>query len=62
MDDEFDRPKSTSAITIGQTLDDLSVEELIERTRLLKAEIARVEAEIINKKSTKSDAEMVFRI
>jgi len=61
MDDEIDRPKSAPAITIGQTLDDLSIEELIKRTHLLKAEIARVEAEIINKKSTKSDAESVFQ-
>ena len=55
-------PKKSSAITIGQELYDLSVEELGERLILLQAEIERVQEEIVNKKSTKSAANSVFKL
>ena len=62
MDFDEDRPKTGQAVTVGQVLDDYSVDELKERLDLLRAEILRVEAEIVNKKSTKSEAESVFKI
>jgi len=62
MDFDEERPKKVGAVTIGQALDDLSVDDLIGRLALLKAEIKRVEAEVINKKSTKSQADSVFKI
>lgn len=62
MDFDEDRSKTGQAVTVGQVLDDYSVDELKERLDLLRAEILRVEAEIVNKKSTKSEAESVFKI
>lgn len=62
MDFDDDRPKTTPSVTIGQVLDDYSVDELALRLELLKAEIARVESEIVNKKSTKSQADSIFKI
>lgn len=62
MDFNDDEPKTVPAMTVGQVLDDFSVDELAERLKVLKAEILRVEAEIVNKKSTKSQAESVFKI
>lgn len=46
---------------IGQDLALLSVEELTERVDLLRAEIARLEAELVRKGATKSAAEALFR-
>ena len=58
-DDEL---KQRSSITLADDLSPLSVEELSLRVQLLQAEIVRVEAEILNKKSTKSAAEDVFSL
>ena len=46
---------------IGQDLALLSVAELGERIGLLKAEIARLEAELASKGTTKAAAEALFR-
>ncbi len=46
---------------IGQDLSLLSVGELTERIGLLRDEIARLEAELKSKDSTKSAAEALFR-
>ncbi len=46
---------------IGQDLSLLSVGELNERIGLLKAEIARLEAEVAAKGVTKSAAEALFK-
>ena len=57
-----DEKKQRAAITLADDLSTLSVEELTHRIGFLHAEIARVEAEIVNKKSTKSAAEDVFSL
>lgn len=59
FDDEAARPKRTHEI--GQDLSLLSVDELDERIRLLRAEIARLEAEMAAKGSTRLAAEAIFR-
>jgi len=55
-----DRPKKPLAHEIGMDLSALSVDELQERIVLLKAEIARLEADIEKKGSTRTAAESLF--
>ncbi len=62
MDFDDGRKKTTEIVSVGQELDDFSVAELQVRVEILRAEILRVEAEIVNKKSTKTQAESVFKI
>lgn len=59
----FDEPvkKPAPVHEIGQDLALLSVDELAKRVAALKAEIARLEAEIAAKGSTKAAAEALFR-
>jgi uncharacterized small protein (DUF1192 family) len=59
--DDDDRPKKKVAHEIGQELALLSVAELRERIELLQAEIARLEAEIARKQTTRSAADMFFK-
>lgn len=59
FDDEAAKPKRVHEI--GQDLSLLSVDELGERVDLLRAEIARLEAEIAAKGSTRLAAEALFR-
>ena len=59
FDDEPRKPKR--AHEIGQDLSLLSVGELDERIGLLRSEIARLEAELAAKGSSKSAAEALFR-
>jgi uncharacterized small protein (DUF1192 family) len=56
-----DEPKKpANRHEIGQDLSLLSVSELAERIRLLREEIARLEAELNAKSATKSAAEALF--
>ncbi|MGM4911777.1 DUF1192 domain-containing protein [Rhizobium alamii] len=59
MDD--DRPQKKTAHEIGSDLSLLSVDELKARVELLKAEIARLEAEATKKASGRLAAESLFR-
>ena len=59
--DEDDRPKRRIAHEIGQDLSLLSADELTERIALLREEIARLEADINRKQSSKSAADLFFK-
>jgi uncharacterized small protein (DUF1192 family) len=56
-----DRPQKKTAHEIGSDLSMLSVDELKARVELLKAEIARLEAEATKKASGRIAAESLFR-
>lgn len=57
-----DEPRPTRSVhEIGQDLSLLSVAELNERIAALRAEIARLEADIEAKSSTRSAAEAFFK-
>ena len=60
IDDE-DRPKKKITHEIGQELALLSVKELQERIALLKEEIARLEASIAGKQSSRNVADQFFK-
>lgn len=60
MDDEEARPKVTGAV-IGCDLRALSVSDLEAYVGQLKAEIARVEAEIGRRRDVRGAAEALFR-
>jgi uncharacterized small protein (DUF1192 family) len=59
--DPDDLPKKKITHEIGQDLSLLSVGELGERVGLLKEEIARLEAEMARKRSSKSAADVFFK-
>ena len=59
--DDDDRPKKKTAHEIGQDLTLLSVAELNDRITLLREEIARLEADIAKKQSSRSAAESFFK-
>jgi len=59
--DDDDRPKKKIAHEIGQDLTLLSVAELNERIALLREEIARLEADIVKKQSSRSAADQFFK-
>ena len=46
---------------LGASLDDLSIDELVERIAALQTEIVRLETAIDDKKSSKSAADSVFK-
>ena len=58
--DEDERPRKITH-DIGQDLTLLSVAELNERIALLRAEIARLEADITRKQATRSVADQLFK-
>ena len=60
-DDDDDRPKKKIVHEIGQDLALLSVNELQERIALLKDEIARLEASIASKQSSRNVADTFFK-
>ena len=62
MRDDEDRPRPGTRHEIGQDLALLSVEELVERIALMRAEIARLEADIGAKQASKSAADAFFRL
>jgi uncharacterized small protein (DUF1192 family) len=59
--DDDDKPKKKIAHEIGQDLTLLSVEELNARIELLRAEIARLEADIQGKQASRSAADQFFK-
>jgi uncharacterized small protein (DUF1192 family) len=59
--DEDDRPKKKVVHEIGQDLALLSVEELEARIALMQSEIARLEADIAGKRSTRAAADQFFK-
>jgi uncharacterized small protein (DUF1192 family) len=59
--DEEDRPRPKVVHEIGQDLALLSVAELEARIALLKGEIARLEADIVRKRSTRTTADQFFK-
>jgi uncharacterized small protein (DUF1192 family) len=59
--DDDDRPAKKVAHEIGQDLALLSVGELGERIALLKAEISRLEAAIVQKRSSRDAASQFFK-
>jgi uncharacterized small protein (DUF1192 family) len=56
-----DRPRKKVTHEIGQDLTLLSVGELNERIALLREEIARLEADIAKKQSSRSAADQFFK-
>ncbi len=58
-DDDLPRPKRT--ITVGDKLDQLSLEELDERVEALEAEVVRVKAESVAKRALVSAAAALFK-
>jgi uncharacterized small protein (DUF1192 family) len=59
--DEDDRPKKKIVHEIGQDLALLSVAELNDRIALMKSEIARLEADIAGKQTSRSAADQFFK-
>jgi uncharacterized small protein (DUF1192 family) len=59
--DDDDRPKKKLAHEIGQDLTLMSVGELNERIALLREEIARLEADIAKKQSSRASADQFFK-
>ena len=59
--DDDDRPKKKIVHEIGQDLTLLSVNELNERIALMRDEIARLEADIAKKQSSRSTADQFFK-
>jgi uncharacterized small protein (DUF1192 family) len=61
MNDEDDRPKKKISHEIGQELALLSIKELQERIGLLQEEIARLEAAMARKQSSRNVADQFFK-
>jgi uncharacterized small protein (DUF1192 family) len=59
--DEDDKPKKKIAHEIGQDLSLLSVEELAQRVQLLHDEINRLEADMAQKRASRSAADQFFK-
>lgn len=59
--DPDELPKKKIVHELGQDLSLLSVDELSERIAALKEEIARLEAEMAKKRSSKSAADSFFK-
>jgi uncharacterized small protein (DUF1192 family) len=59
--DEDDKPKKKISHEIGQDLSLLSVEELAARVQLMHDEISRLEADMANKRASRSAADQFFK-
>jgi uncharacterized small protein (DUF1192 family) len=59
--DEDDKPKKKVVHEIGQDLTLLSVEELSARVQLLQDEIKRLEADMTQKRASRSAADQFFK-
>ncbi len=58
MEEEEERK---TAHEIGESLDDISVDELTGRIKLLEEEIERIKREIAKKRASYSQAEAIFK-
>ncbi len=56
-----DLPKPKPVLVIGENLDAISIDELLQRITTLRNEIQRVESEIAKKQSSKSAADAFFK-
>ena len=56
-----DLPKKPAPITVGETLDILSVADLEHRVQALESEIVRVKAAIASKRASKTAADGFFK-
>jgi uncharacterized small protein (DUF1192 family) len=59
--DEDDRPKRKLVHEIGQDLTLLSIEELSDRISLLNDEIARLQAALEKKRTSRTSADQFFK-
>ena len=59
--DDDDKPKKKVTHEIGQDLTLLSVEELSARVQLLRDEIQRIEADMTQKRASRSAADQFFK-
>ena len=59
--EDEDRPAPKPRHSVGEPLDAVSVEELLERIDLLRGEIARIEAEVARKRASRSAADAFFK-
>lgn len=59
--DDDDKPKKKVSHEIGQDLTLLSVEELAARVQLMHDEIARLEADMAQKRASRSAADQFFK-
>lgn len=59
--DEDDKPKKKISHEIGQDLSLFSVEELAARMQLMHDEISRLEADMANKRASRSAADQFFK-
>ena len=59
--DDDDKPKKKIAHEIGQDLTLLSVQELEARVQLLRDEIKRLEADMTQKRASRSAADAFFK-
>ena len=59
--DDDDKPKKKITHEIGQDLSLLSVEELAARVQLMHDEISRLEADMANKRASRSAADQFFK-
>lgn len=59
--DDDDRPKKKVTHEIGQDLTLLSVEELTARVQLMHDEISRLEADMAQKRASRSAADQFFK-
>ena len=59
--DEDEKPKKKLSHEIGQDLRLLSVEELAARVQLMRDEIGRLEADMAQKRASRSAADQFFK-
>ncbi len=59
--DADDLPKKPPGPVIGESLDAVSLAELEQRVQALESEIARLKAEIVRKRASKTAADAFFR-
>jgi uncharacterized small protein (DUF1192 family) len=61
MDWDDLKPKAPKGVTLGESLESLSVAELEARIAALRAEIGRVEGELAAKKAHEAAAASIFK-